>query len=237
MPPVDKANAVVQVAPPIAVEAYRLHVNLDATSYALLGEAQDLLSHKLPQGDVGGVIGLALAALVDQLQRRKHGRLKSRTSSPLRAHPSATIDGEAAQSDGDKASRNYARTEPVAGDFRAAIELGGRETLVKHGDRTVKVSRTRTPSRVVKRTVYERDAGACTYVAANGRRCGARTMLEYHHIHAFGLGGCNEADNVTLHCRTHNALAAVRDFGAAHQARVIGNGGRVAMKPESLREF
>ena len=227
----------------MAVEAYRLHVNLDAESYALLVEAQDLLSHKLSQGDVGGVIGLALAALVEQLQRRKHGRLGSAASSQSPGQKAANIDGGAERADGKKDRKNTACTGLDAQDVSTVGRLGrqerlpdrrpasatraltSQEVLPCRGDGHEKLGRSRTLSRAVKRAVYARDAGACTYVAANGRRCGARTLLEYHHVHAFGLGGCNEAYNVTLHCRTHNALAAVDDFGLAHQTRAMARGG------------
>jgi hypothetical protein len=34
----------------------------------------------------------------------------------------------------------------------------------------------------VRRHVFERDGGRCTYVDARGRRCGARELLEFHHL-------------------------------------------------------
>ena len=38
-------------------------------------------------------------------------------------------------------------------------------------------------------------------------------MLEYHHQHAWALGGETTLENLTLRCRAHNALAAEADFG------------------------
>ena len=64
----------------------------------------------------------------------------------------------------------------------------------------------------VKRIVYERDGGRCTFTR-DGRRCTAREGLEYHHDDPYGLGGDRSPDNVRLLCSTHNALMAERDFG------------------------
>ena len=65
----------------------------------------------------------------------------------------------------------------------------------------------------VKRVVYARDGGQCTFVGEDGRRCTARKGLEYHHHDPYGLGGGRGAGNISLTCSTHNALIAERDFG------------------------
>ena len=182
-----QANVKNQVAAPPAIEAYRLHVNLDAASYVLLGEAQDLLSHKLPQGDVGGVIGMALAALVERLQRRKHGRRKGRNACrPITQTSAATdtdrpapqtgaaINTEAEPKDSKSAHNASLRNEPSEQGARTTNAPSAQEALPRRSDSPVKAGRSRTLSRAVKRNVYERDAGTCTYVAANGHRCGAR---------------------------------------------------------------
>jgi hypothetical protein len=53
----------------------------------------------------------------------------------------------------------------------------------------------------VRRVVYERDEGRCTFVDALGRRCGARDRLEYHHQRPFGRGGDHSPRNIRLMCR------------------------------------
>jgi hypothetical protein len=73
----------------------------------------------------------------------------------------------------------------------------------------------------VRRAVYERDKGRCTYVDVRGRRCRAGRRLEFHHRLPFGRGGDHSARNVCLMCRVHNDLLAELDFGkekmAAHR--------------------
>ena len=63
-------------------ERYRLHVDLDAASHAKLREAQALLRHKLPHGDIGQILGLALDDLLNRLHGQKNGRLKRPEAAP-----------------------------------------------------------------------------------------------------------------------------------------------------------
>jgi len=71
----------------------------------------------------------------------------------------------------------------------------------------------------VKRLVYERDDGQCTYVDGCGRRCTARGMLEYDHIVPYALGGPATLENTRLRCATHNRLEAEEKFGAGFMAQ------------------
>jgi 5-methylcytosine-specific restriction endonuclease McrA len=68
-------------------------------------------------------------------------------------------------------------------------------------------------SAAVKRAVWQRDAGRCSYVDDRGQRCRETAGLEFHHRTPYVQGGAADADNITLHCRAHNGLAAERDFG------------------------
>ena len=43
--------------------------------------------------------------------------------------------------------------------------------------------------REVKREVWKRDGGQCTFVATDGTRCAAREPIEYDHVDAVGRGG------------------------------------------------
>jgi hypothetical protein len=65
----------------------------------------------------------------------------------------------------------------------------------------------------VRRAVWNRDEGRCTYVDASGQRCRETACLELHHEEAYALGGPTTESNLSLRCRAHNALAAEEDFG------------------------
>ena len=62
----------------------------------------------------------------------------------------------------------------------------------------------------VKRAVWKRDRGQCTFVTAEGKRCPERHRLEFHHDEPFALGGDRSADNIRLACRAHNAWTTVK---------------------------
>ncbi len=68
----------------------------------------------------------------------------------------------------------------------------------------------------VKREVYQRDGGRCTFVdEATGRRCSCADpgKLEYHHTTPFALGSDHDPDRLTLRCTAHNQYQAELDFG------------------------
>ena len=57
----------------------------------------------------------------------------------------------------------------------------------------------------VRRAVWRRDGGCCSYVDPHsGRRCGSRFLLELDHIVPFALGGGAEPGNLRLRCSAHH---------------------------------
>jgi 5-methylcytosine-specific restriction endonuclease McrA len=83
----------------------------------------------------------------------------------------------------------------------------------------------------VRRAVWKRDGGRCTYVDSRGRRCRETSHLELHHEEPHARKGLPSASNMSLRCRVHNALAAEQDFGrefVRHKKRMAAN------RPEAL---
>jgi 5-methylcytosine-specific restriction endonuclease McrA len=70
----------------------------------------------------------------------------------------------------------------------------------------------------VKREVYTRDGGQCTFTCESGRRCEARDNIEFDHIQPIARGGRSDASNVQLLCRAHNQLRAEQTYGAGFMA-------------------
>ncbi len=66
----------------------------------------------------------------------------------------------------------------------------------------------------VRREVFDREQGQCTYRGLDGHRCASRRRLEYQHIVPVARGGRSTADNLTLFCRSHNQLQVEKDLGA-----------------------
>jgi 5-methylcytosine-specific restriction endonuclease McrA len=79
-------------------------------------------------------------------------------------------------------------------------------------------SDARRVSAEVRRKVWERDGGRCTFVSDDGHRCEARRWLEFDHRTPAARGGASTVENLRLRCRTHNQLEAERVFGAGFMA-------------------
>jgi len=84
-----------------------------------------------------------------------------------------------------------------------------------------KPARGRRIPNPVKRQVWRRDEGRCTFVSENGRRCERRGDVEFDHIEPVARGGESSVENLRLRCRAHNQYEAERTFGAGfmHQKR------------------
>ena len=78
----------------------------------------------------------------------------------------------------------------------------------------------------VRRAVWQRDHGQCTFVSDDGHRCGSRRFLEFDHVEPVARGGEATVDGVRLRCRAHNQLEAERVYGAGfmHEKRRRGRG-------------
>jgi 5-methylcytosine-specific restriction endonuclease McrA len=89
----------------------------------------------------------------------------------------------------------------------------------------------------VKRAVWQRDGGQCTFKSESGRRCEARRGLEFDHAREFARGGEASVDGIRLRCRGHNQYTAEQTFGAGfmQQKRELAAATR-ATKKRSARD-
>ncbi len=67
----------------------------------------------------------------------------------------------------------------------------------------------------IKRAVWARDQGRCTFVSDNGQRCESRSGLEFDHITPVARGGEATVSNLRLRCRARNQYAADCVYGRA----------------------
>ncbi|HEX7623050.1 MAG TPA: HNH endonuclease [Anaeromyxobacteraceae bacterium] len=91
------------------------------------------------------------------------------------------------------------RKSPVAAKA-AKKPVGGREPI----------------SAAVRREVWARDEGRCTWCGPDGRRCGSTWQVELDHILPAALGGPSTVENLRILCRAHNTLSAEQVFGREH---------------------
>jgi hypothetical protein len=76
----------------------------------------------------------------------------------------------------------------------------------------------RTIPVAIKRAVWFRDQGRCTFVNSTsllpwGRRCESRHALQMEHILPFAKGGESSLENLRLLCPAHNQFMAVQAYG------------------------
>jgi 5-methylcytosine-specific restriction endonuclease McrA len=75
-----------QVVTPLAPERYKVQLTVNRATYEKLRRAQDLLRHRVPNGDPAEIFDYALTVLVEKLEREKCAT----TDAPRRARPRAT---------------------------------------------------------------------------------------------------------------------------------------------------
>jgi len=95
---------------------------------------------------------------------------------------------------------------------------------VKQGTTRSRSTSLRCLSSTVRRAVWERDEGQCSFVSSNGHRCSSRRFLEFDHIDPVARGGRTTAENLRLRCRAHNRYAAEHTFGEGFMNRKRAEG-------------
>jgi len=104
-------------------------------------------------------------------------------------------------------------------------------------DRPQRTPRPATNARTipahVRRAVWKRDGGRCTFVSEDGRRCPARALLEFDHVTPVARGGMATIEGIRLRCRAHNQYEAARAFGAGFiEAKRAASRGAAAIDPD-----
>jgi hypothetical protein len=180
---------------PLSPARYSLHLTMSAETHRKLRRAQELLRHVLPTGDPAEILDRALDLLVAQLERRTHAELRPKGARKRRApHVGGRPESEVPTGAGAGPSTPGDSDGPMAGSPSR-----------KHNGRR----RSRHIPAAVRRAVWERDGGQCTFVGTGGR-CAERAFLEFHHRVPFADGGATDVDNLTLHCRAHNSYEDTR---------------------------
>ena len=87
------------------------------------------------------------------------------------------------------------------------------------GARPRAMRRRRGIPAAVRRAVWERDRGQCTFVSESGKRCASTRVIEFDHEEPVARGGTSSVENLRLRCRGHNQYAAEQAFGAEFMKR------------------
>ena len=158
---------------PLTEETFKVQFTASRALRDKLRQAQDLLRHRVPDGDLASIFDRALDLLIDHVKKERFasGRKPRQPSREPAQEPSS-------------------RHIPDA----------------------------------IKRTVYERDAGRCTFTDERGRRCAETGSLEFDHVDGFAKTHLHAVDRIRLLCRAHNQHAAERTYGRAFMERKRSSG-------------
>jgi 5-methylcytosine-specific restriction endonuclease McrA len=197
---------------------FELKAQLDSTSKANLESIRELLRHRLPNGNLNDVLRVVLQQTVDRLRAEKSCALKKPTTkAPVKKAKSAAATVKAGSIAADVDRPRLGDPAPLPPPSSTPLWSPLPATLLREDGQK---RRGRSIPRAVRRAVYARDGGQCTWMALDGRQCKSRAFLEYNHRRAFALGGEHTVDNINLLCRAHNQLEGVEVFGkAAMQGR------------------
>src|SRR6266404_3806368 len=152
------------VVAPLAEDTFKFQFTASRACHDKFRQAQDLLRHRIPDGDVGAIFEKALDMLIEQVT-------KERFATGRKARNVPTADADASSS----------RHIPDA----------------------------------IKRAVYERDGGRCTFTDERGRRCEETRGLVFDHVEGFARTHRHTAEGIRLLCRAHNQFVAEQMYGRA----------------------
>ncbi len=175
-PPRDERPAVIA---PLSEETFKFQFTASRACRDKLRQAQDLLRHRMPDGDLGTIFEKALDLLIEQVKKERFA-----TGRKARQAPS------------DDADESRSRHIPDA----------------------------------IKRAVFERDGGRCTFADEHGRRCAETGALEFDHRDGFARTRLHRADRIRLLCRAHNQHAAEQMYGREFMQRA-----RASLDPPPTR--
>ena len=210
---------------------WELKAVIDAECQRGLQQLRELLSHVDPHLTVGQLVGRLVREGLERYDPSRPRRRKRKSDSISDERPSGTAGREAADRVAAAAvSPSAAKPRVAAGDWTSERSTGGAGSAEPTSAAKSRVATgSSTPERrtggageptsveksarssgrsipaAVKREVWRRDQGCCTFVDRDsGRRCGSRFFLEMDHIVPVAVGGGAEPGNLVLRCAAHH---------------------------------
>jgi len=197
------------VIDPLSEGRYKVQFTASQLLHDKLREARDLAFDDVPTGELAKLVECAIDLLIAHKKRQRFAQT-NRPRKQLVAKPEARPTGM------NVTKPSTPHVQPVVHERSGETSCdtspeqpAGQRSSPKREQTT---SDTRYIPRALRREVYARDGGRCSFVSANGTRCSTRRDLEFHHIVPFARGGSMTLDNLSLMCRAHNE----KRFGVAH---------------------
>ena len=224
---------------PLGADRWELKAAIDGECRHGLERLRGLLSHVDPHMTLGQLVGRLVQEGLDRHDpgRPPRGRRTgSRTADKQTSAPKDKAGPDAAavsaarrtaipagvETSPAKAHTDSARDALAAGRHQPATPIGTSAPKMERAPQR-HAAPTKAKPRVigraipaaVRREVWERDQGCCSYVdRGSGRRCGSRRLLQIDHILPYALGGRADAGNLRLLCAAHHRHRHARDAAA-----------------------
>ena len=219
-PPADRVR-------PLGDGRYELKAVIDADCQQGLEHLRGLLSHVDPRMTVGQLVGRIVQEALDRHDPSRPPR-RARAGSGSAQGESQPAPAAKAQTAPKPGHAVAMQDEAIIGGTTPTPEGTPRPkptsapspTRKKGTDRRAaagtKPAGAATPTAkpcasgraipaAVKRQVWQRDGGRCSYLdRRTGRRCNSRHLIEIDHIVPYALGGDADPGNLRLLCRAHH---------------------------------
>jgi hypothetical protein len=167
---------------PLSEELRVLRMTVGPQFMAELEEVKAALSHRVPPGSLEALFRECFRVTLETCSRRRRGA-KTKTG------------GRQAVAEAAKPTEGNQPAKPPAKTEQAPKAAGTGPKVVRNaGSRYLPVA--------VRREVWERDGGRCAFVGSNGKRCGSRDRIEFHHRRPFAAGGEATVANCSLRSQT-----------------------------------
>jgi len=218
-PPADRVR-------PLGDGRYELKAVIDADCQEGLEQLRGLLSHVDPRMTVGQLVGRIVQEALDRHDPSRPPRRARTGSGPAQgeSQPASAAKEQAAPEPGPAVTAQDAaipagttptpegkpHPTPVAAPSPTRQEATGRRAAA--GKKPAAVTSTakrcatgRAIPAAVRRQVWQRDGGRCSYFdRQTGRRCNSRHLIEIDHIMPYALGGGADPENLRLVCHAHH---------------------------------
>lgn len=214
------------VVAPLSGETFMVRFTARRELRDKLVEAQGLLRHRVPDGDLPTIIEKALDLLLAQVKKERFavGRKprgsfrKAKDGAGDRSAPAAPAQPREAD---EPPAPKPVQPREACGKAGLSEADGAATPFASAGDTPLPPGDA--PSRhipdEIKRAVYERDGGSCSYVDERGRRCGSRDRLTFDHKHGFARTGIHSVEGLRLVCAAHNQYEAEKMYGREFMER------------------
>ena len=189
---------------PLGDGRYELKATIDAECQQGLEQLRGLLSHVDPRMTMGQLVGRVVQEALDRHDPSRPPRRARGGSRPADAKANAprTPTPEQAQGSSAPAAKHAARPADTVAAPKTDPDAGHHAASTPESQ---SCASGRAISAGVRRQVWQRDGGRCSYVdPQTGRRCNSTHLIEIDHIVPHALGGGADPGNLRLLCGAHH---------------------------------